>query len=157
VSGDVKVYDGLTEYVASSEEAERVRRTLYRTDASARASVVAEFHARLEPADLERFHSDGYLAMEGVLAPDEVASCAGALDDLARRRPEGVGVQEEPYYQQAWQRAGQQSGPDSQAIPPELRVRKLWKFAGADPVLGAAVAAPRMMAIVASSSARTPG
>ena len=35
---DVKVYDGLTEYVASAEEAERVRRTLYRTDASARAA-----------------------------------------------------------------------------------------------------------------------
>ncbi len=35
---DVKVYDGLTEYVASAEEAERVRRTLYGTDASARAA-----------------------------------------------------------------------------------------------------------------------
>ena len=37
----VKVYDGLTEYVASTEEAERIRRTLYRTDATARATAPA--------------------------------------------------------------------------------------------------------------------
>jgi hypothetical protein len=37
---DVKVYDGLTEYVATTEEAERIRRTLYRTDASVVATVL---------------------------------------------------------------------------------------------------------------------
>jgi phytanoyl-CoA hydroxylase len=136
----MKVYDGLTEYVASAAEAERVRRTLYRTDASARATVLPEFRVGLEPADLERFRADGYLAMEGVLLPDEIASCAEALDDLARRRPEGVGVQEEPYYQQ--------SDPGSRPDRPELRARKLWKFAGADAVLGRAVAAPRITAIL---------
>ena len=97
---DVKVYDGLTEYVASAEEAERVRRTLYRTDASARATVLPAYRGRLEAADLERFRDRGYLAMEGVLTPAEVAGCAAALDDLARRRPEEVGAQDEPYYQQ---------------------------------------------------------
>ena len=43
----MKVYDGLTEYVASDEEAERVRRTLYRTDASSRAVVLPAYRARL--------------------------------------------------------------------------------------------------------------
>jgi hypothetical protein len=136
----MKVYDGLTEYVASADEAEHVRRTLYRTDASARATVLPEFDARLEPADLERFRSDGYLAIEGVLAPDEVSACAEALDDLARRRPDDMGVQEEPYYQHA--------GGESPTIPPELRVRKLWKFAGVDAILGAAVTAPRIIAVL---------
>jgi phytanoyl-CoA hydroxylase len=136
----MKVYDGLTEYVASAEEAERVRRTLYRTDASALATILPAFPARLALADLERFRSDGYLAIEGVLTPEEVWACAQALDDLARRRPEGVGVQEEPYYQNA--------GQESPATPPELRVRKLWKFAGVDAILGAAVTAPRIAAIL---------
>ncbi len=136
----MKVYDGLTEYVASAEEAERLRQTLYRTDLSARATVLPGYRARLEPADLARFRGQGYLAMEGLLTLDEVARCAGALDDLARRRPEGVGIQDEPYYQTG--------GDASQAVPPELRVRKLWKFAGVDPVLGGAVAAPRITAIL---------
>ena len=134
---DVKVYDGLTEYVAPADEAERIRRTLYRTDASAQATVLPAFRGRLEAADLERFRDQGYLAMEGVLTPDEVVRCAAALDDLARRRPEGVGAQDEPYFQQ--------DGVES--VAPELRVRKLWKFAGADQTLGAAVVAPRMVAI----------
>jgi phytanoyl-CoA hydroxylase len=51
-----------------------------------------------------------------------------------------VGAQEEPYYQQG--------GEEPAAATPELRVRKLWKFADVDRTLGAAVAAPRMMAIV---------
>jgi len=92
--GDVKVYDGLTDYVASAEEAERLRQTLYRTDASARATVLPVYRPHLEAADLERFHVQGYLAMEGVLAPEDVAQCAAALDDLACRRPEGIGAQD---------------------------------------------------------------
>ena len=136
----MKVYDGLTDYVASTEEAERVRRTLYRTDAAARAAVLTAYRPRLEASDLERFREQGYLAMEGVLAPDEVSRCAAALDDLARRRPEGVGAQEEPYYQRG--REG------TAAATAELRVRKLWKFTEADPTLGAAAAASRMTAIL---------
>ena len=131
----MKVYDGLSEYVASDEEAERVRTTLYRTDGSAQATVLAGYRSLLAATDLERFREQGYLAMEGVLTPEEVARCAAALDDLARRRPEGMGAHDEPYYQQA----GRGTGPAS----PELRVRKLWKFAGIDPTLGAAASAPR--------------
>ena len=86
----MKVYDGLTEYVASAEEAERIRRTLYRTDATARATVLPAYRERLEAADLARFRDEGYLAMEGLLTPDEVAACAAALDDLARRRPDAA-------------------------------------------------------------------
>ena len=136
----MKVYDGLTDYVASAEEAERVRRTLYRTDASAQATVLPAYRPRLEAADLERFRDQGYLAMEGVLARDEVVGCAAALDDLARRRPEGVGVQEEPYYARR--------GGEPAALAPELRVRKLWKFAEVDPTLGAAAAARRVMCVL---------
>jgi len=136
----VKVYDGLTDYVASDEEAARVRHALYRTDASALATVLPGYRALLDAADRERFRERGYLAMEGVLAPDEVARCAAALDELGRRRPEGVGVQDEPYYQ----RGGREPSVDR----PELRVRKLWKFAGVEPTLEAAVAAPRIVAIL---------
>jgi hypothetical protein len=136
----MKVYDGLTDYVASAEEAERVRRTLYRTDLAARATVLPAYRERLEPSDLGRFHDEGYLAMEGLLTSDEVAACAAALDDLARRRPDGVGLQDEPYYQQG--------GEEPAASAPELRVRKLWRFAGVDPILGAAVTAPRITAIL---------
>lgn len=43
----MKVYDGLTDCVASDEEAERVRRTLYRTEAPrpARSSFPRTAHA----------------------------------------------------------------------------------------------------------------
>ena len=81
----MKVYDGLTEYVASDEEAERVQRTLYRTDASARAVVLPAYRARLEVGDIARFREQGYLAMEGVLAPDEVAAHARQHRDLLVR------------------------------------------------------------------------
>jgi phytanoyl-CoA hydroxylase len=146
----MKVYDGLTEYVASVEEAERVRRTLYRTDASARATVLATYRAPLEPADLRRFAERGYFAMEGVLTGEEVLRCAAALDELARRRPTGVGVQEEPYYQQGGGRqgGGPRDGQEPAPAAPELRVRKLWKFADAAPVLGALVAASRITAVL---------
>ena len=113
----MKVYDGLTEYVASAEEAERIRRTLYRTDASLRATVLPAYQPRLGAADLERFREQGYLAMEAVLAPDDVAQCAAALDNLARRRPEGVGAQEEPYYQRGGEEPAATAGaPRPQAV-----------------------------------------
>jgi len=136
----VKVYDGLTEYVASAEEAERIRRTLYRTDATARATVLPAYRERLEAADLARFRDEGYLAMEGLLTPDEVSACAEALDDLARRRPDGIGVQDEPYYQK--------DADGAKVIEAPLRVRKLWKFAGVSPALGAMIRAPRLTAIL---------
>ena len=136
----MKVYEGLTEYVASTEEAERIRRTLYRTDATARATVLPAYPGRLEAVDLARFRDEGYLAVEGLLAPAEVAACAEALDDLSRRRPDGVGVQDEPYYQQ--------DAEGAKGIDAALRVRKLWKFAGASPTLGAMVRAPRLMGIL---------
>jgi phytanoyl-CoA hydroxylase len=136
----VKVYDGLTEYVASAEEAERIRRTLYRTDATARATVLPAYRERLEAADLARFRDEGYLAMEGLLTADEVSACAEALDGLARRRPDGIGVQDEPYYQK--------DADGAKAIEAPLRVRKLWKFAGVSPTLGAMIRAPRLTAIL---------
>ena len=136
----MKVYDGLTEYVASAEEAERIRRTLYRTDATARATVLPAYRERLEAADLARFRDEGYLAMEGLLTPDEVSACAEALDDLARRRPDGIGVQDEPYFQK--------DADGAKAIEAPLRVRKLWKFAGVSPTLGAMIRAPRLTAIL---------
>ena len=41
-----KVYDGLTEHVSSEGERERIRRSLYRTDASALGSVVPAWRER---------------------------------------------------------------------------------------------------------------
>ena len=122
----MKVYDGLTEYVASAEEAERIRRTLYRTDASARATVLPAYRERLEAADLARFRDQGYLAMEGVLTPDEVAALRGG----ARRS-------RAPAARRAWASrtspTTSEDGERPKAVEPELRVRKLWKFAGRRP------------------------
>ena len=78
----MKVYDGLTDYVASDAEAERVRRTLYRSDASARAVVLPAYRARLDGGDCERFRDQGYLRGRELPAHD----IRRAHDSLRSRR-----------------------------------------------------------------------
>lgn len=137
-----KVYDGLTDHVASSAERERIRQTLYRTDDSALGTVLPAWRDRWTDAEVEQYRTEGYLAMEGLLTPDEVATAKAALSDIAWRRVwnEKVGVQEEPYY-----RTG---GTDERIDDPELRIRKVWLFCQADPRLAGLAASPRLMPLL---------
>lgn len=137
-----KVYDGLTEYVAPDDERERIRRTLYRSDATALATIVPGYKARWDAADLDQFREFGYLAMDGLFTSEDVASATAALADLAHRRVwnEKVGVQEEPFFT-----AG---GADARLDDPELRIRKLWKFCQADARLARMAAHPLLVPLL---------
>lgn len=137
-----KVYDGLTEHVTPDQDRDRIRRTLYRTDDHALASILPAFRDRWTDAEVEQYHRDGYLAMEGLLTPDEIESAKAALADIAYRRVwnEKVGIQEEPYY-----RSG---GTDERIDDPELRIRKLWMFCQADARLAGLAASPRLMPLL---------
>jgi hypothetical protein len=98
-----KVYDGLTEHVSTDNERERIRHTLYRTDASALASIVPTWQDHWTDAEVEQYRTDGYLAMDGLLTPDEVELAKAALADIAYRRVwnEKVGIHgaEKPWHQ----------------------------------------------------------
>ena len=72
-----KVYDGLTEHVSSDDERERIRRSLYRTDASALGSVVPAWRERWTDAEVEQYQTQGYLAMDGLLTPEDVEAGEG--------------------------------------------------------------------------------
>ena len=98
-----KVYDGLTEHVSSDDDRERIRRSLYRTDESALANIIPAWRDRWTDAEVEQYHGQGYLAMDGLLTPEDVAQAKAALADIAYRRVwnEKVGVQEEP--SSSWQ------------------------------------------------------
>src|SRR5262245_15219532 len=103
------------------DEAEVIRRTLYRRDELQRARVLDAYRDALTAEDVACYQEQGYLAMEGVLAADEVAAAKAALSALLAR-PDlaagGVRVQLEPFY-----RDGQV---DERVVDPELRVRKIW-------------------------------
>src|SRR6266542_137626 len=47
-----KVYDGLTDHVSTDEERERIRRSLYRTDASALGTVLPAWRDRWTDAEI---------------------------------------------------------------------------------------------------------
>ena len=137
------VYRGMTDHVTPPDEAERIRRTLYRTDAASCARVLPTYEERLSPLDLDRFAADGYLAMEGVLTPDDIAAAAAALSDIAHGRTPHDGslfVQAEPLVQQG----GLEAPPDD----PERRIRKVAAFCAADARLGRLAAHPRLVPIL---------
>src|SRR3954467_11662241 len=67
-----KVYDGLTEHVSSDDERDRIRLSLYRSDESALATIAPTWRDQWTDAEVEQFHAQGYLAMDGLLTPDEV-------------------------------------------------------------------------------------
>jgi hypothetical protein len=98
------------------DEAEVIRRTLYRRDEMQRARILDGYRGVLTAEDIASYQEQGYLAMEGVLAPDEVEAAKAALSDLIAR-PDlaagGVQVQIEPFY-----RDGQV---DERVADPELR------------------------------------
>ncbi|MCC6174309.1 MAG: phytanoyl-CoA dioxygenase family protein [Chloroflexi bacterium] len=137
-----KVYDGLTDHVTAVDEAARIRQTLYRVDETARATIVPSFRARWTADDLAQYQSQGYVAMDGLLTPEDVAEAKAALADIAARRVwnEQVGIQEEPYYAQGRE--------DGRVDDPELRIRKLWKFCQADARLARMSEHPRLVPLL---------
>jgi phytanoyl-CoA hydroxylase len=141
-AAETKVYDGLTDHVSSDVERERIRQTLYRSDGSARGTVLPSLRAQWTDADLAQYRDQGYLAMNGLLTPDEVQLAKQALADIAYRRVwnDSIGVQEEPYFATG--------GADDRIDDPELRIRKVWKFCQADERLAGLSAHPRLRALL---------
>jgi phytanoyl-CoA hydroxylase len=129
---------GLTGYVSSDVERDRIRQAMYRTDLSRRATILPRFRAEWSRSDLEQFATQGYLAMEGVLSLEDVEIAKAAIGDLAHRRTgnEQVVYQEEPYYTTG--------GGDERVRDPELRVRVIRDFCQAEPRLAELAANPRL-------------
>jgi len=123
------------------DEAERIRRRLYRRDAAQVARIALSCPAALTEEDLAFYRTEGYLAVEGLLSAEEVEECKSALSDLLHGRVEGkVGRQEEPYYREG--------RVDERVADPELRVRKLWSFCKLEPRLEAVARHPRLVPLL---------
>ncbi len=137
------VYRGTTDHVTPPHEAERIRRTLYRTDTASRARVLPRYQERLSSPDLAQYAAEGYLAMEGVLTPDDIAAATAALSDIAHGRTSFDGklfVQSEPFFQQG--------GVEAHLDDPEQRIRKVAAFCAADVRLGCIAAHPRLVPLL---------
>lgn len=123
------------------DEAERIRRRLYRRDATQLARIQATCPGALAEEDLAFYRREGYLALEGLLSAEDVEACKAALSDLMQGRVDGKhGRQEEPYYRDG--RA------DGRVTDPELRVRKLWSFCRVEPRLDRIARHPRLVPLV---------
>ena len=129
---------GLSDYVSPEAERDRVRKTMYRSDATFLATIVPSYRPSWARSDLEQFEAQGYLAMDGLFELGDVEIAKVALGDLAHRRSgnERVCYQEEPYYA-----AG---GGDERVDDPELRVRVIRDFCQAEPRLARLAAEPRL-------------
>ena len=129
--------------VIELDEAEVIRRTLYRHDATQRARIHATYRETLSAEDVAFYQEHGYLAMEGLLTAEEVEAAKTALSELIARddlKARGVQVQIEPFY-----RDGQA---DARVTDPELTVRKVWLFAEISPVLAEIGAHPKLTAVL---------
>src|SRR5438132_9829989 len=130
-----------TDLVVSPEQAAAIRRSLYRSEDFTRGRILDVLPQPLTQEDVAFFTSNGYLAANGLLTPNEIQSCKDALSDLLQRKTawdSRVWAQEEPYFVHA----GQSDGPDD----PELRTRKLAYFVQIEPRLAAASRHPRLIA-----------
>lgn len=136
-----KVYDGKTEHVTPRDEAERIKRTLYRTDETRLAKILPE-PGELSDEDVARYQRDGYVAIEGIFSADEVEAYKAALSQLSRQRESWdsrLHVQEEPYFEQ---------GGEARVDDPELRIRKFYRFVHLSPPLAEASKHPKLLAVL---------
>lgn len=125
------------------DEAERIRRLLYRQDATQRARIHPRFPDALSGEDIAFYEREGYLAMDGFLSSAEVAACQAGLSDLIHQRvawDDKVGIQEEPYYREG--------KIDERIDDPELRVRKIWQFCQIEPRLRDVAFHPRLIPVL---------
>jgi phytanoyl-CoA hydroxylase len=97
--------------------------------------------AALDEAHVAAYHRDGFLAMENLLAPEEVVAAKQALADLLHGRVPGFdGLQPEPEMKDRWA----EMTPDERAGA----ARKLWLFAAHEPRLGALTRHPALHRIL---------
>jgi phytanoyl-CoA hydroxylase len=132
-----------TDVVVDQAQAESIKQALYRTDAATVGRILPRFSTPLSEADGEHFRDHGYLAMNGLLSPQEVEDCKAALSDLAHRRTvwdKRVWSQEEPYFASG--------GQDARVDDPELRLRKLAYFVHLEPRLERIAAHPRLRSVI---------
>ena len=129
--------------VSLPEQAEAIKRRLYRTDDTAAGRVLPTCPERLADEDIAQYREQGYLAMEGLLTADEVEECKLALSDLIHRRIPWDGrvyVQQEPYYKHG--------STDERVTDPELEVRKVFYFVQLEPRLARIARHPRLMSLL---------
>ena len=94
--------------------------------------------AALDEARVAAYHRDGYLAMENLLSPEEVATAKAALDDLLHDRVPGFGgLQPEPEVKVRWA----EMSLDARAGA----VRKVWLFAAHEPRMAALTRHPMVL------------
>ena len=62
----------------TGNDVEAITRRLYRTDLSAKGQILTEYNAQLSEADLAQYRDQGYLAMEGIFAAEEIESFKNA-------------------------------------------------------------------------------
>jgi len=107
-------------------------RTLYRPSAVIAPEASPEV---LDGRHAAAYRRDGFLAVEGLLSPEEVAEAEAALDDLLHGRVPGFeGVMPEPALKPRW---------DDMSLPERVAAtRKLWQFVGHAPRLEALVHHP---------------
>jgi phytanoyl-CoA hydroxylase len=132
-----------TDLAVTAEQADAIRHSLYRADATAHGRILDRLPDRIDQQDVDFFASNGYLAANGLLTQDEVEDCKAALSDLIGRKmswDNRVWSQEEPYFAKG--------GEDARADDPELRIRKLAYFVQIEPRLDALSHHPRLMAAV---------
>jgi phytanoyl-CoA hydroxylase len=125
------------------DEAEVIRRTLYRRDATQRARIHTTYRETLTAEDVAFYQEQGYLAMEGLLTPDEVEAAKAALSELIARddlKARGIQFQIEPFY-----REGQV---DERVTDPELTIRKVWLFEETAPVLAEISRHPKLLGVL---------
>ena len=97
--------------------------------------------AALDEAHVAGYHRDGYLAIENLLSPEEVATAKAALDDLLHNRIPGFdGLQPEPEVTDRWA----DMSPDERAGA----VRKVWLFAAHEPRMAALTRHPMLHRIL---------
>ena len=100
---------------------------LYRFD---RAAPVVASPEALTEQDVARYHTDGFIAVENVLKPDEAADAKIALGDLIHGRiPAYDGLTPEPEFREKWEIA---TGEERAAL-----VRKVFYFCSFEPRLNA--------------------
>lgn len=129
--------------VLTAKDPEIIKRTLYKTDETAKGRIVPTYVEKLTEADLAFYREQGYLAMEGLFTGEEVESYKAALADVIHGRTiadKKLYLQEEPYYKEG--------GADERPDDPELRVRKVFYFVQIEPRLAAAAAQPRLLKLL---------
>ena len=95
----------------------------------------------LTEAHIADYHRDGFVAVQNVLSPDEVAEARQALDDLIHGRvPAYDGIQPEPEVKDRWATMTTDERADS--------VRKVWRFVEQEPRLRALIEHPALHSIL---------